>query len=381
MPRKFPQNLKIYGVDPTVDTIVEFIQPDRVSNLVHETQIPGGFWKLSFRLALTTEQYEAWTERLFFRVRMEQAIDLLFEGRLEVMAGEINTPLLTFAGYWSNFTDLVDNNKGYVTTYNDPASDVVKEILTSGGLTQIDTADQTQIETNNVTIDQIYDLNLNYWQVLTNRTNGVLTYGDASDNKMSLAVWENRRVTYEARNPSSVDWKAYSRGNQANTGIRKLPLRLNAQNVRNAVSVLYDVSASENQTAYSIDQISIDDFLRRELVVANIGESSATPAASRRDTELASQKDLQQEVTEFVVTRVFDKNGLEQPLCSVRAGEVIQIPDLTPDTSQAGTTALNASNTFFIEQTSCRHDRAELAIRPDRDGTSLARLLARNNIR
>ena len=151
-------------------------------------------------------------------------------------------------------------------------------------------------------------------------------------------------------------------------------------NIRNAITTLYDVSGTENETAVSAATLDTVKELRREFTFPNIGESTSGPAVSRADSELAASEDAQQEVDTIAITKVFDANGVQQPLCKVRAGDVIQITDLVPTSTGLGGAALDAFRTFFITQTKCDHERGEIVIRPDRDSKSLAARLARAGI-
>ncbi|MCH8189965.1 MAG: hypothetical protein IIC80_01280, partial [Chloroflexi bacterium] len=56
------QNLKIYGLDPTNDSIRILLMEGAYENLVHETRIPGGFWTMSFTLPMTISEYNRWRD-------------------------------------------------------------------------------------------------------------------------------------------------------------------------------------------------------------------------------------------------------------------------------------------------------------------------------
>jgi hypothetical protein len=64
----------------------------------------------------------------------------------------------------------------------------------------------------------------------------------------------------------------------------------------------------------------------------------------------------------------------EVPLWRVRAGEVIRIQDLVPNS--AATPALDDVRTFYIMETDYDADKNVLKIQPDRRRRSLARTLA-----
>ena len=106
--------------------------------------------------------------------------------------------------------------------------------------------------------------------------------------------------------------------------------------------------------------------IRRERHVANIGESTSATAIQRRDTELnlRSRFSVKPPAEGLSVNRVWDADGIEWPLCRVRAGDVIRIPDFTPSTTDLDRIVFDAYRTFFIEETHCDHVTGVLTIIP-----------------
>ena len=378
-------NLKLYELSPTSTAVTELLLLSQVDNLTHTTRIPGGFWTLSFRTPMTDQKYWDWRiNRILYRVVLEgQATQTLWEGRLEDISGPINSPTLTFRGYWSNFEDAVDNNKTYSKSFNATADTILKSMLDNGfhaDTVQVDVTDQTNIAAMGPTIDQTYPIDWSLWRCLTDTAYGVLTYAATTATPwapVNFAVWENRISHLTARAPTTVTWNAYLHGQG---GVKSAPLRTTWKRLSNAISVLYNVSGSESQGAVSSNAASISKLIRREQVIPNVGESGATPAGARADAELARKQDIQQELDTLVITRVWDANGAEQSICMVRAGDVIRIPDLIPTSVGLGSVALDALRTFVIEEATCNHSRGELVIRPDRSSRSLAALLSRAHI-
>ena len=383
MPLNLSQNLKLYEKSPTSTTITELLLPSQVDKLTHTTRLPGGFWTLSFQTPMTEQRYWDWRiNRQLFRIVLEGALkQVLWGGRLEEISGPINAPTLKFRGYWSNFDDAVDNNKTYTNSHDTTADAILKDMLDNGfhaDTVQVDVTDQSQIASPGVNIDVTFPLDFSLWRALTDTGIGVLQYGDTSDNVVDFAVWEDRISFLTIRNPTAVTWKSYMKGQG---GVRGSPnLRTTWKRLYNAISVLYDVTGTENQGAFSSDSESITAHIRREQVIPNILESGATEAASRAASELFRRKDIQQELDTLTITKVWDANGAEQSLCRVRAGDVIQIPDLIPTSTGLGGAALDALRTFVIEEATCNHQRGELVIRPDRSSTSLDALLFRAQI-
>lgn len=378
------QNIKIFGKDPTDDTQVELFVPGDVDSLVHETRLPGGFWTMKFKIPMTGAEYWDWRlNRQWFRAQLELgSATLLWEGRLQRYEGPMSAPTLTFGGYYNNFRDSVNNNKTYVRSYNTPADTIIKDMLDLGfhaDTLQINNTDQSNIVAlpGAVAINQTYNKDLNLWEVLTNPTNGVLNTGDANDNIVDFAVWDDRIVELTIRDTATVTWRAYVSDDLG--GVRgDLSPRVDLMEIENAITALYE-DGGEQETAVSAKTLNTVKEIRREFTIANSSSDSAT-AVSRASTRLAVKQDAQQQVDNFIITKVFDSQGNQQPICNVRAGEVIQVADLVDPSVDVNTVTLDAFRTFFIQQTTCRHERNELVIRPDRESISLDARLARNRI-
>ena len=378
MVRSVAQAFKAYAKSPATTTVTELIDLGSLEALEHTTKIPGGFGRLSFVMPAAEETYWEWrTNRLLFRHRLEEHGGyVIWEGRLEdIDLLDFWKMRVSLSGYWSNFTDAV-YNPNYDTT-----GDVIVKDLRDTGLH----ADTDQLSTSNaeiaapgVTIDIVYNEDWTVWRILTDRSRGILAFGNTDDQMMDLAVWEDRVIHYKARSPTSVDWITYVR--PEHRAVKRLPARLSWKEVSNAVDTVYiDTSGSpstKSRAGYAIDQPSIDKYIRREFHVTGLGDSDAATAQARRDTELALRKDIQQRTDNITITQVWDTNGAEWPLCRVRAGDVLRVVDFTPKTGDLGTVNLDAYRTFFIEETICRHDQGVLTIRPDREGTSLSSLIA-----
>jgi hypothetical protein len=375
------QTLKIYQLDPDSTVVSDmFMAQTQVERLTHVSRLPGGFWTLKFSLPMTDQQYWDWRiNRQLYRVVLEgQAKKTIWEGRLEGISGPINNPTLEFRGYWSNFEDAVSNNATYIPLNATTADAILKDMLDTGfhaDTEQVRThADyQTNISAPGVTITQVWPKDFSLWRVLTDAGTGVLTYADSSNNIVDFAVWEDRVVYLTSRNPTAVTWKSY-RGRGVRGG---LPLRTQWRRLYNAVSTLYD---GTTESARSTDSASIEKYIRREQVIANIGSSTAAVAVSRSDADLARKKDIQQELDLLTLTAVWDANGIAQSICDVRAGDVLQIPDLIPTSTSLSGADLDALRTFVIEEVTCDHARGDITIRPDRSSKSLAALLARAHI-
>ena len=335
---------------------------------------------------MTLNRYWDWrNNRMKFRIQLESALrHVVWEGRLEVIelltVGRVR---LIARGYWSNFGDsyytgITANAADYSKDYNTTADAIITDMLTSGfhaDALQLSTS-VANLEAPGVTIDQTYPDEWSLWEVLTDSSRGVLSWPDSSDRKVDLMVWEDQEVHLVARDPSSVDWRV-NLELPRRRGVSRFTPRVDAKQLANSVVVQY---ATTTLTAEETDAASVTAFGRREFVVPDIGAAAGASAQERRGQELAARKDLQQESDTIEVTRLFDVNGREWPLCRVRAGDVLMVEDFAPKSCSIGTPDLDALRTFVLEETECNHETGILNLRLDREGTNILDVLARNKI-
>lgn len=386
MPRRMPQSLRVFNVDVMDTALLEQLALDSIDRFSHTTQLPGGFWSMSFVLPASEGIYWDWRiNRLLSRIRLEEdGGKIIWEGRVEdVELLDLWTLRLTAYGYWSNFTDSYYSGTYSDLNYTTRRGDYILKDLRDNGLH----TDTDQLSTSNAQItDPGIDLTVDYrldwdlWRILTDSNKGLLTFGNSSNKLMDLAIWDDRIIHYKARNPTAITWQSYV-GSQRGGGVRDLGARVSWRNLANAVSATYLSAGAATRTAFGVNQASIDKYIRRERRIVDSGESNATSANARRDTELEKRKDPQQETDNLVITQVWDTNGVEYPLCRVRAGDVIRIPDFTPKTGALDAVTLDGYRVFFVEETTCDHQHGELRIRPDREGQTLSAILGRNQIR
>ena len=246
---------------------------------------------------------------------------------------------LTARGYWSNLTDSV-RNRSYVTG-TDTGGSIIADLLGD-----IHAPRQLSPSVEHVaagpTIVHEYQDDWTIWRILTDRRRGVASFGSGtgarpapySDTGMDVAVWEDRKLHYRRRSLSGTTWHSYVRAENGG-GVVNLPLRVDWSDLANAVEVTYERAGEIMRTPQSIDSRSIARHIRRERNVSNIGESTSATAVQRRDTELNLRSHLRPAAAALAVNRVWDGDGIEWPLCRVRAGDVIRIPDFTPSTRRS----------------------------------------------
>ncbi len=376
MPRFVLQHAKLFEADVTSTVQLAYFKVEDFSEYQHTTRLPGGFFTAQVVIPSTEEEYWQWrTERLLARLRIEEGGGkVIWEGRLEdVELRDQFFVALKFFGYWSNLTDNV-RNSNYATAGNVIISDLV--------VTQMD-SDTRQLSTSTAnlatgpTVDQDYQDDWTMWRILTDPRRGVTSFGSTNDNPIDLAVWEDREVYYTERNPSAVTWQAFIR---PGGGVDALRPRISWRTVGNSVAVAYESGGTGTHTGTTENAASIAKYIQRDYYVPNIGTSTSGPAEQRRDTELTKRKDPQQETDGITLSRIWDTNGVEFPLCRVRAGDVLRIMDFTPKTGDLGTVTLDAYRTFFIEETTCNHVNGQLRIRPDRSSGSIVDTMIEHGI-
>jgi len=376
MPRKIAQSMRLFQLSPTSTVQTAAWRIDDLRELRHGTRTPGGFSDLSFTLAVTETEYWQWrTERLLFRLLLEESGgQAIWEGRLEdvelIAKWQVR---LRWYGYWSNFTDAFVN-----ASFNTTGDAIIQALRDE---IDDDAAAALQISTSNAEMDTGPNIDQDYvdvpmWEAISDPTRGVLRFGSPNDKPMNLTIYEDRVIRYKERNPSAVDWQAFIKPENGG-GVPNLKANISWKNTANVVMTVYD---GPTRTAVAEDSASISKFIRRDLRLTGLITADATTAQQLRDTELAARKDIQQQTNGLTLSRVWDTNGVEWPLCRVRAGEVIRINDFVPVTGDLDAVTLDAFRTFVIEETVCDHDRGRLTIRPDRAAGTLSDILLRNGV-
>ena len=387
MHRNIPQQLKLH-TKPTSSShgdLVAIIAPSTIRYLEHGTRLPGGFHELHLTVAATESEFREWRQhRMLDRLTLEEPSGrTTWEGRVEAVAlVDRWQTSLTARGYWSNLTDSV-RNRSYVSG-SDTGGSIITELLGDIHPQTRQLSTSTEHVAAGPAIVHEYTDDWTIWRILTDRRRGVASFGSGSgkrpapysDTGMDIAVWEDRKLYYQPRSAYGKVWHSYMRpenggGVVAGTDFKsastaKGPLRVDWRDVANAVSVTYERDGELMRTSHAIDSRSIARHIRRERHVANIGESTSATAIQRRDTELnlRSHFFVKPPAEGLSVNRVWDADGIEWPLCRVRAGDVIRIPDFTPSTNDLDRIVFDAYRTFFIEETHCDHVTGVLTITP-----------------
>ena len=333
MPKTIAQTLKLctnVGAVREPTDLVAIIPPSVIRSLEHGTRLPGGFHELHLTLAATESEFREWRQhRLLGRLTLEEPSGrTTWEGRVEAVAlADRWQATLTARGYWSNLTDSV-RNRSYVSG-SDTGGSIITDLLGDIHPQARQLSTSTKHVAAGPTIVHEYNDDWTVWRILTDPRRGVASFGSGSGTGMDVAVWEDRKLHYRPRSAPGAIWHSYMRPENGG-GVVDLPLRVDWNDV------------------------------------ANIGESTSATAIQRRDTELnlRSRLSVKPPAGGLSINRVWDADGIEWPLCRVRAGDVVRIPDFTPSTDDLDRLVFDAYRTFFIEETHCDHVTGVLTIRP-----------------
>lgn len=384
MSKFMPQFLRLS--DPS-GTFIELFDLDGSlhypTRLKHSTRAPGGFWDMTFDIGITDTEWEVWTGRLLHRMTIEAgALNTVWDGRIEdlKLIGQPGMLRVFCNGDWSMFSDATSNAGTYDHVYSAETADaIITDMITNGfhADTPAPTKDSNNFETG-VSLTLTFTKDLTLWDILTDTSRGILSFPDSSDNKMDFLNYQDG-FKYVKRDPTTPDWRTFI---LPPLNVPSFPLSFPWAPVNNAVDALYAGTSSSRDTTVTEDTASIAKYHRRELTIPDLGSTAlAANAVDRAQGEITRHGDVQQQNTGFKITRVYDANGLEQPLCNVRAGDVIYITDWIPNGKGLGSISLDAARTFVIEGTECDHDNGLLTIVPDLDPNGLQQIFKINSIK
>jgi len=139
------------------------------------------------------------------------------------------------------------------------------------------------------------------------------------------AVWEDQKFYLSAR-PTAVAWHCSLSDMVGNSRPER-----DLDNIFNNISCRYEKRGSPPTNVladWSGDTTSQGKWGKREVVIP-LGEADADASLRVRDMALAELKDPKL-TGSFVLSRVLNAEGKEEPLYRVRAGQLIKIRDILP---------------------------------------------------
>jgi hypothetical protein len=384
----------IFDADLSSPTLLDDVTT-LVSGLRITTAVHGGFKTCDFNLALSVGDSWAYLHevlntaqfgrkgRHFNRVVVSETIggsdaNVVWEGRIMTAELRIQPDFLGLAitalGYWSACRDqYYSASDGSRTNWASggphTVDDIIKEMLTEECPSI--SSDHTNIDANSRDVVGI---------VLTSRRypmeiilSDLATVSDSDDSTWYFMVWEGRTPFWKKKTISNPKWLVWLAGERA--GIQSLTLRQDATNMRNAITPVDSGTEGTTQTNAS----SLTQYPRRELLLTVPSGSNANTeidAADRAADERGAPQQTQSFVVDGTVFEVPVSGALhESGKWRVRAGDVIRVQDLIPDT--APTAFLDGLRTFFITRTEYAFDTGILRIQPDTFSRSLVGLLPR----
>ena len=378
MPLQPTLQVRLFDNDLSSPTLIEDLT-DKVEGLQFSTALNGGFHSCTFTLA--TDLGYAWNYLSregkrgyhFNRITVHEGQTLIWEGRivdieLNILSARQNIKV-TAHGYWGSMKDQFYTDSGgtdWSSGSGHQMHDIIKEVL-DDECPDIN-SDQTNIDDSSRDLAGIDFTTKEYPQDIVNK----LT--DLSDSDGSIwffAIWEERKPYFFKRAVTKVDYYVWLED------LSDLRLQQSAVQLRNAILPFVGTTEGTTQT----DATSLALYPRRELKLSlNTGANANTQADAAAAS--AVEKALPRQQQSFSIDgKVYsalagDSGGRlqEVPLWRVRAGEVIRIQDLVPNS--AATPALDDVRTFYIMETDYAADKNVLKIQPDRRRRSLARTLA-----
>lgn len=369
---------RLYDANLSTPTLLEDLT-ERVQGLRFSTALHGGFRQCDLFLEASLSEAWEWLHqggrkgRHFSRLTVHEGQTLVWEGRVVAAtlraSGQARGVGVTALGYWSACRDrYYAAGAGGATDWTaggpHTADDIIKEMLTQQ-CPDI-ASDQSGIEANSRDLAGI-DLSApEYPQV--NIVDRLGSLSDSDGSVWHFAVWNDRKPYWSARSAAAVDWYVWLRDT------RDLTLQQDASQLRNAITPVVGGTAGTEQE----DADSLAIYPRRELRIdlpdganANTQADAASAAAAERSVPRQSQS--------FRVSgRLYLATGGQlaaTPKWRVRAGDVVRVQDLVPDT--APTPELDGLRTFFVLGTEYDADSDVLTIQPDTFDRRLARLLPR----
>lgn len=337
----------------------------RVQKLRFSTRIPGGFFMASFDLRVDLPGGWEWLrDKIFYRLLISDVNDVLFEGRLEDPVLSKGAVGATFFGYYGNLSDLVWNG-----SFSANADATIKSILTSHCV-QIN-SDQTNIAATNISISsQDGDQDIYPMKIFER----LLNFSDSTKGIWDLAIWDDRIPYLIKRDASTVTW------NVRLADLDKYRIKYTGNEIRNQVYTVYQSGGNKTRTADADDSASQTKYgFVRSHAIPDLDAVSATAAQGQRDGYLEAHKDAWPQLDNITIGPwVFNSNQRKTPSYKVRAGDVIRVQDLIPQTGDLDTITQDALRTFFIVETEYSVDSGTLRLTLDRASDNLDAVLARS---
>jgi len=390
MARYWP-NLRVQLYDDYNKAALEADFTDSFSGLTFTTRIHGGF--STCNISIDMSLVDAWsylhTDNQrgvhYKHLLITEEKRTIWEGRILDVAlrwgtGSLGIDFEAF-GYWSSCRDqMYDSedagNTDWTSGSGHELHDIVKELLDKS-CPDINSVSDTwpQIETFS---RDLAGLNLEtraYPQDIIVDT--LMPLSDTDDSVPVFYIYEDRIPVLTKRTISQVDIFVWL--DDTDNG----SLKQQGKHIRNRI--IPSVGGTEGTAANNTDSQAI--YPRRDMVLSL---PTGTPANAQNDARDAAliERNLPRQDNGFdIVGAIYctdagpgtaDGSLIECPKWRVRAGDVIRLQDLVPES--VSTPAFDDLRTFFIIETSYDAIQDRLNIIPDRPPGNLSSILARANL-
>jgi hypothetical protein len=371
--------VRLYNNNLSTPVLIEDLT-DKVEGLSFSTALNGGFHSCSFALAADLGYAWNFLSREgkrgyhFNRITVHEEQRLIWEGRivdieLNILSARHNVKVVAH-GYWGSMKDqYYSDNAGtdWTSGSGHQIHDIIKEVL-DDECPDIN-SDQTNIADTSRDLAGIDFSAKEYPQDIVNKLTDL---SDSDGSTWFFAIWEDRKPYLFKRAVTAVDYYVWLED------LSDLKLQQSAVQLRNAILPFVGSTEGTTQT----DATSLALYPRRELKISlNTGVNANTQADAAGTAAIDKSLPRQQQsfsINGKIYSAVAGDSGAkmqEVPLWRVRAGEVIRIQDLVPNS--AATPAFDDVRTFYIMETDYNADTNMLKLQPDRRRRSLANTLAK----
>ena len=346
---------------------------DSWTSLVFETAYHGGFLTcratipMSFLEAATYLRFESQPGRHFAHLEVRWNQFLRWEGRVMNLRANVGGSLIVTAlGYWSSMKDQIVTTVDY--SGGSPTADSIIKAFLNDHCPDI-SATQDGIEAVAGVVNLTLPIDKTPQQLIVEE---IAPLSDTSDQVFFFAIWEDREPFYVARSISEVDWEFSLADLDQQSYIEQ-----DASWLRNAATA-YDGSS---RTAEATDADSQVLYPVRDATVAVPSGTTSARAEAARD-KFVAERAIPQQTSRFILSglpipRSKSAQDRGRHLSAVRAGDVIRLVDVIPDSASIN---LDSIRTFLVLSTRYDAKADRLEITPDRNRRSLVSLLTRTNI-
>ena len=366
------------------------VQNDDLSHLwtylVFSTGLHGGFKDLRMSVPMPLSLSWLWLQREgavgrhYNHIEVADATDVVWEGRVADIGLRINRSFvgidITGFGYYSSLRDrYYDPDDAGNTNWKiggpHNTGKIIREMITSVATAINGTVDIELSPEDVVGIDltdRSYPMDIIVDKLAPLAGTGTAVY--------YFSVYGTRKPVWTARTVSNVDWQVRLED------MSDLSLVQQGMHLRNYVMPV--VGTAEGATA--INTASTALYPRREILLKLQTGVPTTAANNARDAMLQERKDPRQNQSFTVKGHIYSTKAgnlpqgtgsalEEKPKWWVRAGDVIRIQDLVPDSAATGT--LDNLRTFYILETQYNAGQDTLLVQPDQPASRLGDILAR----